>query len=170
MKPIRHALSVSSGPDPATGIALPMVSDPAPIDRRGFLEQTARLAAISVLVGAGGCAVGSPTGPSLSQPLTLSLADYPALASSGGVQRINTGGSPIAVVNLGGGAYTALSLVCPHQGSTVQWTGSAFVCPNHGARFASDGHWTGGQPTSNLVEYPTSFDAAAGTVTVQPRG
>ena len=44
--------------------------------------------------------------------------------------------------------FLALSLICPHQGTTVQIAGAAFYCPGHGAMFAADGSWTGGQATS----------------------
>lgn len=133
------------------------------MDRRDFLEQSTRLGALAVLVAA--CTdQGSPTG--LNQDVVVDLADYPALADPGGVARLNGVRPPVALVNMGSDEYAAFSLVCPHQGSTVQWTGAAFYCPNHGARFNSDGQWVGGQPTSNLKEYATQYDATAGTVRI----
>jgi len=48
----------------------------------------------------------------------------------------------------------------------VNQNGSGFLCPNHGARFAADGTWIGGQPTSSLRSYATSYDAASGTLTI----
>jgi Rieske Fe-S protein len=83
--------------------------------------------------------------------------------------RVNGTNIPLALVNEGAGKYVALSLVCTHAGATVQWTGNVFICPQHGAEFASDGHWIGGQPTSGLVSFPTTYDAGAGTVTISPR-
>jgi Rieske Fe-S protein len=139
------------------------------IDRRSFFEQGVRLAALAALVGAGACTVHDPTAPTStnSGPVTVKLTDYPALLQSGGVARISGVSPPVAVVNLDG-SYKALSLVCPHAGAEVQWGGQAFVCPRHGATFAEDGTWEGGQHTSNLREYACTFDADAGTVTIQP--
>jgi len=136
------------------------------MDRRDFLERSA-LSALAVLVGS--CtATDSLTGPGLGQEVLVKLSDYPALAQAGGAARISGVSPPLALVNEGADTFAAFSLVCPHAGATVQLTGSSFVCPAHGARFDANGTWTGGQRTSNLRSYPTSYDAAAGTVRVTP--
>ncbi|MGD2069612.1 MAG: Rieske (2Fe-2S) protein [Gemmatimonadota bacterium] len=137
------------------------------LDRRDFLARSVALAALGLLAGACDTSI---TDPVLSDDLVVTLSDYPALATNGGVARVAGSGPPIAVARLGEEAYVALSLVCPHAGTTVTWRGSQFVCPNHGARFAEDGHWTGGQRTSGLREYPTTLDPGAGTLTIHPRG
>jgi Rieske Fe-S protein len=41
-----------------------------------------------------------------------------------------------------------------------------FRCPNHGALFANDGNWTGGQRTRDLQSYPTTYNSGAGTLTI----
>jgi Rieske Fe-S protein len=136
------------------------------MDRRGFLGQSA-LGALAVL--AGSCTVAdSITGPGLGSgnDVVVTLADYPVLATPGGIARISGVSPALALVNEGNGVYSAFSLSCPHAGSTVQISGSSFVCPNHGARFDANGKWTGGQRTSNLRSYATTFDAQAGTVRV----
>ncbi|MCG6987441.1 MAG: Rieske 2Fe-2S domain-containing protein [Gemmatimonadetes bacterium] len=140
-------------------------------DRRAFISEAARLAALTVLVSACSGGLGSVTGPgssTLSKAITVKLSDYPGLANPVSAVRINGTNIPLALVNEGNGQYTALSLICTHQGGTVQWNGQIFICPVHGAEFASDGHWIGGQPTTNLVSFPTSYDAAANTVTISP--
>ena len=75
-------------------------------------------------------------------------------------------GSPLAIVRTGTSTYVALSRICPHAGSTVNQSGSGFLCPNHGAQFSATGTWVGGQRTSNLRSYTTSYDAASGTLTI----
>lgn len=140
-------------------------------DRRTFISEAAQLAALAVLASACSAGLGSVTGPSgskLTQSITVKLSDYPALAKAVSAVRLNGTNVPIALVNEGGGSYIALSLICTHQGGTVQWNGQIFICPVHGAEFASDGHWIGGQPTTSLVTYHTTYDAAAGTVTISP--
>jgi Rieske Fe-S protein len=149
----------------------PETTGASDLDRRTFISETARLAALSVLVSACSAGLGSVTGPgssTLSKAITVNLADYPALANPVSAVRINGTNIPLALVNEGNGTYTALSLICTHQGGTVQWNGQIFICPVHGAEFAADGHWIGGQPTTNLVSFPTSYDAAANTVTISP--
>lgn len=153
--------------DEPSSLSLPVLANPEGVDRRSFFRETVRLAALALLAEA--CAgTDSITGPRLSSPLTVTLADYPQLAQVGGVARISGASAPMALANLGNGDYVALSLVCPHAGGIVQWYGSSFVCPVHGATFSDSGRWIGGQPTSSLHEYPTTYDAAAGTVTIQP--
>lgn len=140
-------------------------------DRRAFISEAARLAALTVLVSACSGGLGSVTGPgssTLSKAITVKLSDYPGLANPVSAVLVNGTNIPLALVNEGNGKYVALSLICTHQGGTVQWNGQIFICPVHGAEFASDGHWIGGQPTTNLVSFPTSYDAAAGTVTISP--
>ncbi len=137
------------------------------MDRRGFLEQSVQLAVLAVLANA--CTdSGSITGPNLNtgKDVVVTLSDYPSLAQVGGIARINGVSPPLALVNEGNDVYSAFSLVCPHQGVTVQVNGSSFYCPGHGARFDGNGKWTGGQPTTNLHQYATQYDASAGTVSI----
>jgi len=137
------------------------------MDRRGFLEQSTQLAVLAVLAAA--CSdTNSLTGLDLNNgvDVVVTLADYPSLSQAGGIARVSGVSPPVAMVNEGNDVYSAFSLVCPHQGATVQITGSRFVCPAHGARFDAEGNWTGGQPTNNLHQYATQYDAGAGTVTV----
>ena len=79
---------------------------------------------------------------------------------------MSVSGYPFAIVHTDASAFVALSRVCPHQGFIVDVTGSGFHCPNHGAQFNESGVWVGGQRTSNLRSYPTSYDAATGTLTI----
>ncbi len=135
------------------------------VDRRTFLAQTA-LAGVAAFLA--GCSAGSgPTGPSFNGPLVITPAQYPSLGAVGGIARVDTpDGYPVAVVRMGAQQYAAFSLVCPHQGATVNISGSGFLCPNHGARFASDGTWQGGQHTSNLRSLSATYDAASGELTI----
>ncbi len=145
------------------------------LDRRAFLTRST-LAAVAAVLG-GACGDGiiggrSPTG--LTQlpagGLTFKLSDYPALAVVGGIVRVDTTAGPVALVHTATSSYAALSMVCTHQGSTVNIQGAGFVCPNHGARFNSTGQWTGGQQTTSLVSFPTTFDAGTGVLTVGTAG
>jgi Rieske Fe-S protein len=135
------------------------------LSRREFVERSG-LAAIVAFLAACSAGAGGGSTPTSTGPLTLTLADYPALASSGGIIRVNVDGRPVAVVHESDGSYAAFSMVCPHQGTTINISGSGFVCPNHGARFNAQGTWTGGERTSNLRSVALAYNANAGTVTV----
>ena len=142
------------------------------IDRRAFLSQATLAAVTTLLVEACGTGVWDPVSPLAntipSNGLAYKLADYPALATVGGIVKvIDPTGAPLALVHPTASTYVALSLVCPHQGTTVNVSGSGFLCPNHGAQFAADGTWTGGkQATANLTSYATTYDATSGLITV----
>jgi Rieske Fe-S protein len=135
------------------------------IGRRSFIVQSALFAAAAALAACG--ASGDMTAPSL--PLTGNTIDVnanPALSSVGGVALVSIGSVPLAVVRTGTTSFVALSRTCPHQGGTIQRSGSGFQCPEHGATFAQNGTWTGGQRTSSMHAYATSYDAATGILTV----
>ena len=145
----------------------------AGFSRRDFIARST-LAAVAALLSAA-CGTGADilalrnsgrTGSLGAAGISLKVSDYPALGQVGGIARADTTAGPIALVRTGTAAFSAFSMVCPHQGTTIDIQGAGFVCPNHGARFSLTGAWTGGQPTSNLVSYPVTFDATAGTLTV----
>lgn len=141
--------------------------------RRQFIAQST-LAAIAAMLATGcgdgdiGGVVGSAPPPVIEQPVGIRIADYPALQQVGGIARVDAGtSSPIAVSRLGQSSFAALSMVCPHAGyQPISIVSGGFRCPNHGAQFAPDGSWTGGQRTRALQSYPTSYDASSGTLTI----
>jgi cytochrome b6-f complex iron-sulfur subunit len=135
------------------------------IGRRTFLAQSALLAAGALLAA---CAAGDATAPgtTISSTTDIEVSDFPALASVGGIALVNVSGNPLAIVRTGDASFVTLSRICPHQGSTINPSGSGFLCPGHGARFSATGQWEGGERTSNMRSYATSYDAAAGTITI----
>ena len=136
------------------------------VDRRTFLAQGA-LAAAAAALAACGLSSDIPTAPgNLSSPLTINVANYPALASVNGVAYVSADRNPLAIVRTGASSFVALSRICPHAGSTVNTASFGFLCPGHGAEFDDTGRWIGGQRTTNLTSYPTQFDATTGMLTV----
>ena len=136
------------------------------IGRRTFLTRS-MLAAAAVALAACGMGGDSPTAPgNLSG--SVKVSDYASLANVGGVAVVSMSGSPVAIVRTGASTFEALSLICPHQGSTVGVNsgGTGFTCPRHGARFDANGTWIGGQPTSSLHAYATTYDSSTGTLTI----
>lgn len=101
------------------------------------------------------------------QTLVVPVAKQPGLAAVGGIALFGLdNGYPAAVVRIGSAEYLALSIICPHQGWYMDIDGAGFLCPGHKARFDAHGVWQGGQATTNLKVLASTFDAAAGTVTV----
>jgi Rieske Fe-S protein len=137
----------------------------AALSRRDFVSQ-ATLAAVAVALTAcgGGGSEGGPTSPpfvakppALQTPLVITLANFPALATVGGVARVSSQ-PPIALARTATG-LVGFSLECTHAGTTVDIRSNfTLKCPNHGAEFSFEGNWTGGeQQTSSL--FPCHRDA-----------
>ena len=136
------------------------------VSRRTFLSAATFAAVAAVLDGC-----STLTGPSgfgaSGGPITVRLSDHAALSNVGGMARVDGGsGSPTALVRTGPSAFTALSMVCTHQGFTIDIAGNGFICPNHGAQYSVTGAWIGGQPASQLQRFGSTYDAAAGTVVI----
>jgi len=140
------------------------------LSRRAFVGQSTLLAVTALLAGCGDGQIGpggnplAPTGA--GGTTTIRVADYPPLANVGGIARVSTATGPVAVLRTGASTFAAFSMVCPHQGATINISGSGFRCPSHGATFNASGTWTGGQHTGNLASVSATYDAAAGTITL----
>jgi Rieske Fe-S protein len=135
------------------------------IGRRTFLAQSALLAAGALLAACAGDSVSAP-GTSISSTSGIKLSDFPALTPVGGVALVTVSGNPMAIVRTGDTTFVTLSRICPHQGSIVNPNGSGFLCPGHGARFSATGQWAGGERTTNMRSYNTTYDAAEGTISI----
>ena len=108
-------------------------------------------------------AAGNPTVG--ANQVGVTIASYPALASVGGVAKVNAN-PPVAIARTSTG-FVAYSLRCPHQGTTVNIVGTtSWHCPNHDALFSSTGAWTGGQRSAALVARTVTPNAAGTFVVV----
>ena len=135
------------------------------IDRRDFVTRAAAAIA-AVALTACGMSTDLSTSPGTVSSTTLTVSNCPTLTSVGGVATTSVDGVPMAIVRTGDTTFAAFSRICPHQGGTIQVTGSGFQCPVHGATFNRSGQWIGGQRTTNMRSYPTTFDAATGVLTI----
>lgn len=142
------------------------------LSRRGFVAQSAlAVLGTAVVAACGDGEIGGPLGPGRQLPpgfLVVTIADFPALADIGGIARVDPGTSqPVAVTRTGPVTFLAHSMICPHAGyQPIQIAMGAFRCPNHGAQFAADGHWIGGQRTRDLTRFTTAYDPGSGTLTI----
>jgi cytochrome b6-f complex iron-sulfur subunit len=150
----------------ATGYDVASFAQDDGIGRRTFLVQSGIMAAIAALNACGSLGVADVTSPNVPANSTITIGNYPSLATVGGVAMITIGSAPIAVVRTGSSDFIALSRICPHQGGIVNLSRNDFVCPRHGATYNLTGQWIGGQPAGNLHQYTTSYDSASGTLTI----
>ncbi len=163
---------------PACAAACPLrpAVEPADPARRRFVTSALLASVGAFLAACGDGNIGGVTGTGGGGgtplpgggPLVITLADFPALAADGGIARVdgNTA-TPIAVTRVNAATYLAFSMRCPHAGfKPIDITAGGFECPNHGARFAADGAWVGGQRTRDLDQYTVQYNAGAGTLTI----
>ena len=133
--------------------------------RRDFVATALTLSVGAFLVACGDGLEGGSTG--LGSGLTVTLANFPALAANGGIARVDGGAStPVAVTRVSSTSYRAFSMACTHAGTTVNIVGGGFTCPNHGAQFSSTGAVTRGPASTSLREYTVTLNAAAGTLMI----
>ena len=127
------------------------------MDRKDFLlSACAACGVTSTLVFLDSCSKQAIVNFSLD----LTLPANAALANTNGAV-IN--GNVIVIKTSTG--YEALSLICTHQGCTVNYTGSRFVCPCHGGTFSITGAVTGGPPPSALTKYTVTQSGSILTIT-----
>jgi cytochrome b6-f complex iron-sulfur subunit len=144
------------------------------LSRRAFLTKST-LAVAGVAAMAAGCGDGQIggsggliTGP--KGPVTVKVSSIPALATQGQLAILPTD-SRIAVKRTGAATFLALSTTCTHEGTTIGVVGgTSFECPNHGARYDSNGNVTR-QPNAsgfatNLPQFSTTYDPATDLLTI----
>jgi cytochrome b6-f complex iron-sulfur subunit len=144
------------------------------LSRRAFLTKST-LAVASVAALATGCGdgqiggAGSITAPNLGR-LTVKVSTLPALATVGQLALLPTD-RRVAIKRTGASSFLALSTTCTHEGTLINIVNNtSFECPNHGARYDSDGNVTR-QPNSSgsatkLPTFTTSYDAATDILTI----
>jgi nitrite reductase/ring-hydroxylating ferredoxin subunit len=149
-------------------------------ERRRFLSTALTASVLGVLAACGDGNIGGVSGidddddddggtggGGTPGTLVVTLANFAALGSDGGVARVDGGsGTPTAVLRVNATTYRAFSLACPHAGTTVSIVAGGFRCPNHGATFSSTGAVTGGPATRGLTERAVTLNAVAGTLTI----
>jgi Rieske Fe-S protein len=102
--------------------------------------------------------------------VALALADFPALATPGGVVagRPNGFPTPLLVTRLTAGTQAvdiaALNAICVHLGCTVLPAAGALQCPCHDSRFNLAGTFLQGPAGASLIRYVADFDGTTVTV------
>jgi cytochrome b6-f complex iron-sulfur subunit len=145
------------------------------LSRREFLTRStlavAGAAAVVAGCGDGQIGAGGATAPILLTPLTFKVSAVPALANVGQLAFVPTD-SRLAVKRTGETTFFAMSTICTHEGTMIAIVNNntSFECPNHGARYDSNGNVTR-QPqasgsATNLPTYQTSYDVATDTLTI----
>jgi cytochrome b6-f complex iron-sulfur subunit len=132
----------------------------------GTMSGCSRRAFTIALCGAGvelvACGSSIATVTPSGNRLTLSYAQFPALASAGGGVVVDVqGGFPLAVVRTGAATAVALSATCTHAGCTLDYAADRDVlhCNCHNADFDLGGAVLRG-PTS--IPLPV-YSATPGT-------
>ena len=125
--------------------------------RRSFLASSgvalAGLAAAPALASLQGCG-DSSTIPTLSAPITVPLRGL-NISAAGSDSSFRDSSYPynIIVRNNGNNQYQAWSSYCDHAGCEVEYLGTGFDCPCHGATWNAQGVLKNGPASSDLLEF-----------------
>ncbi|SRR5579884_3352880 len=141
------------------------------VGRREFLKRTGLVLTAATLSGTLAeilASCNSPTAANITHgTTTVSIASL----NSDGQFLVDTSvtpdGTPILVIRQNATTYTALSMMCTHQGCQVNPpSGGTIYCSCHGSRFDLHGNVLSGPAPSPLTNYGVSLNAAAKTITV----
>jgi len=115
----------------------------------------------------------SPTGPgdnngTAEKTLVVKLSENQALQQIGGFKTFQLGSTPVILFRISDTTFKTLSLVCTHQGCTIDWqaANNKFNCACHGSQFDKDGKVLQGPATRSLATYRTEFDSMNNQVTI----
>jgi Rieske Fe-S protein len=141
------------------------------VGRREFLKRTGITLTGITLAGALGQILescSSLTGPAVSHGTTT--IDISKLTSNGQFlvdSSVSPDGTPILVIRQNATTYTALSMLCTHQGCQVNSpSGGSIYCSCHGSRFNLYGQVVNGPAPSALTSYSVVLNASANTIAV----
>lgn len=130
------------------------------MDRKEFLGLVGQGAASAFFMGClAACSKGSITSPTSNKnvdfTLDLTSSQYKSLQTNGGY--IYKEG--IIVAKTINGDYVAVSAICTHAGTYVQYTASnnSFYCPSHGSDFTTSGSVINGPAYIPLKQYKTAL-------------
>ncbi len=134
------------------------------MERNEFLKLLGSGAATVVFAGCfGGCSKKEDD-PTPSNPGTSTKKDFTLdLNAPANAALQNNGGhlvsNDVIVAKTMAGNFVAVSSVCTHQGSTINFesTSGQFQCPSHGSRFALDGKVVNGPAATALKQYKTAL-------------
>ncbi|CUU08498.1 cytochrome b6-f complex iron-sulfur subunit [Candidatus Thermokryptus mobilis] len=144
------------------------------LSRREFVQLTGSILITSMttstlLILLHGCKKedSNPVQPQ-DKTFTIKLREHPELSQVGGFKTFTVNSTPIIVFRTGQTTFKALSLICTHQGCTVNWVNSSmqFQCPCHGSKFDKDGNVIQGPASKNLQSYRTEYKSDTDEVVI----
>jgi thiosulfate dehydrogenase [quinone] large subunit len=144
------------------------------VGRREFLKQTGLVLTGITLAGTLGQILescSSLTSPSANITHGTTMIDVSELTSNGQFlvdSSVSPDGTPIPVIRQNATTYTALSMLCTHQGCQVNSpSGGSIFCSCHGSRFNLYGQVVNGPAPTALTSYAVTLNSSANMITVK---
>ncbi len=132
------------------------------MNRRNFIKSgcAACLSVSAVPLVLSSCAaLTNTTGKMVADGLTLSADDFKITGKKDSayrsflVVRNEALKYPICIYRFNEQEYTALWMMCSHQGAELQASGTYLQCPAHGSEFNNKGQATNGPASTNLKTF-----------------
>ncbi len=137
------------------------------LTRRQFLASSAgaaTLAALATACGDGEISGLGARGGTLDQPIVITVASFPELATTGRLVQV---ASIVAAKRTGLNTFDAFNMTCTHlQCLTNIVNGQVFDCPCHGSQFDANGNVIRSPAQSPLTKLATSYDAGTDKLTI----
>ncbi|HWB64077.1 MAG TPA: Rieske (2Fe-2S) protein [Chitinophagales bacterium] len=133
------------------------------MDRKDFILKTCAACGVtSALLFIDGCSKTNDYSRSFNFTVDLTASSSAALNNVGGYILSND-----AIVMRTSTGYSALSLICTHQGCNVGYysTSQRFICPCHGGAFDINGSVVSGPPPAPLQKLTVTQNGNVLTVT-----
>jgi thiosulfate dehydrogenase [quinone] large subunit len=126
--------------------------------RRSFLASSgvalAGIAAAPAFATLSGCGEDGSTIPTLPAPITVPLSSL-NISAAGSDSSFADSSYPYKIIvrHNGNSQYQAWSSYCNHEGCEVDYVGTGFDCPCHGATWNAQGTLKNGPATEDLLEF-----------------
>jgi Rieske Fe-S protein len=143
------------------------------VGRREFLKRTGIVLTGVTLAGTLGeflASCSSSTSPSAPVTHGTTTVDISKLTTDGQFivdSTVSPNGTPILIIRQNATTYTALSMLCTHEGCQVNSpSGGSISCPCHGSKYNLLGQVINGPAPNPLASYSVVLNASANTIMV----
>jgi cytochrome b6-f complex iron-sulfur subunit len=136
------------------------------INRRTFIKSSCAACATGLLSQLTSCAPALPTFRTKIEGKTIDVPITAFETSNVAIVRDNQAEYDILLVKKPGEVFDAIYMKCSHRENPLTATPTGLHCSAHGSSFDLNGQVTKEPATAPLERFPTRFDKATGTISI----
>jgi Rieske Fe-S protein len=119
-----------------------------------------------IATGCGDGQIGPSAVVASTGKVSLKVSTVAALSTVGQLVQVGPPEAYVAAKRTGTNTFTALSMICTHEGCPTLIRSNRFECDCHGSRFDNSGHVTLGPANRDLPSVPVTYDPVTDTLTI----